>query len=75
HTYKIYTVMSKSAIQRDWEEREFIEGITINIQKIIDFLNKFELSTRNKLATVNEKLSILERQVDYLEASMKTVAE
>ncbi|EGG22620.1 component of SCAR regulatory complex [Cavenderia fasciculata] len=67
--------MSKSHIQRDWEQREFNEEISLNIQKIIDFLNKFDLSTRNKLATVNEKLSMLERQVDYLESAIKTVNE
>ncbi|KYQ96692.1 component of SCAR regulatory complex [Tieghemostelium lacteum] len=67
--------MTKSAIQKDWEQREFIEDISINIQKIIDFMNKFELSTRNRLANVNEKLLILERQVDYLEATFKTVSE
>ncbi|EFA80526.1 component of SCAR regulatory complex [Heterostelium album PN500] len=67
--------MTKAPIQKDWEEREFIESVTLNIQKIIDFLNKFELSTRNKLATVNEKILTLERQVDYLEASFKTVSE
>ncbi|KAF2074958.1 hypothetical protein CYY_003743 [Polysphondylium violaceum] len=67
--------MGKTNIQKDWEEREFIEDISINVQKIIEFLNKFELSTRNKLSNVNEKLTVLERQVDYLESAFKTVSE
>ncbi|EAL67856.1 component of SCAR regulatory complex [Dictyostelium discoideum AX4] len=66
---------TKTNIQKDWEQREFIEDMSINIQKIVEFLNKFELSTRNKLSDLNEKLTILDRQVDYLEATFKTVQE
>ena len=31
----------KSHIQKDWEQREVIETVTINIKKIAEFLNKF----------------------------------
>ncbi|KAL6077142.1 putative protein BRICK1 [Balamuthia mandrillaris] len=31
----------KTAVQEDWEEREFIENITNNIKKIAEFLNRF----------------------------------
>jgi len=65
----------KSHIQKDWEQREFAETITTNIKKIVEFLNRFELSSRYKLSIVNEKLTKLERQVDYLEAALKTVTE
>lgn len=33
-----------------------------------------DVSTRYKLACINEKLSRLERQMDYLEAALKTVS-
>jgi hypothetical protein len=33
-----------------------------------------DISTRYKLARINEKLSKLERQMDYLEAALKTVS-
>nr|3PP5_A Chain A, Brk1 [Dictyostelium discoideum] len=69
------SMSTKTNIQKDWEQREFIEDMSINIQKIVEFLNKFELSTRNKLSDLNEKLTILDRQVDYLEATFKTVQE
>jgi polyhydroxyalkanoate synthesis regulator phasin len=52
-----------------------IENVTVNIKKIADFLNKFELSTRYRLAKLNERLSTLERQMEYLEAAAKSVAE
>ncbi|XP_050505196.1 protein BRICK1-like, partial [Diabrotica virgifera virgifera] len=55
-------------IQQDWVNREYIEIITISIKKITDFLNSFDLSCRSKLAGLNEKLTILERKIDYLEA-------
>jgi hypothetical protein len=28
-------------IQKDWEQREVIENVTVNIKKIAEFLNKF----------------------------------
>jgi hypothetical protein len=33
-----------------------------------------DISTRYKLARINEKLSKIERQMDYLEAALKTVS-
>jgi hypothetical protein len=31
----------KTNIQRDWEQREFIEDVTVNIKKVTEFLNRF----------------------------------
>ena len=55
-------------IQQDWNNREFVEVITSSIKKIAEFLNAFDLSARSRLATLNQKLTALERQVDYVEA-------
>ncbi|XP_072025726.1 probable protein BRICK1-A [Amphiura filiformis] len=55
-------------IQEDWANREYIEVITTNIKKIADFLNSFDTSCRSRLATLNEKLTALERRIEYLEA-------
>ena len=55
-------------IPRDWENREYIEYICVSIKKITDFLNDFELCSRAKLNKLSEKLLILERKVDYIEA-------
>ena len=55
-------------IQQDWNNREFVEVITSSIKKIAEFLNAFDLSARSRLATLNQKLTALERQVDYIEA-------
>ncbi|XP_013388969.1 probable protein BRICK1-A [Lingula anatina] len=55
-------------IQQDWANREYIEVITTSIKKIADFLNSFDTSCRSKLAMLNEKLTALERRVEYIEA-------
>ena len=55
-------------IQQDWANREYIEVITNSIKKIAEFLNSFDLSCKSRLAILNEKLTKLERKIEYLEA-------
>ena len=50
-------IIHSSAIQRDWNNRDFIETIQLNVLQITEFLNEFERATKTKLATVNEKMS------------------
>ncbi|CAG2105562.1 unnamed protein product [Medioppia subpectinata] len=57
-------------IQQDWANREYIEIITGSIKKIADFLNSFDMSCRGRLASLNEKLTSLERRIEYLEAKV-----
>ncbi|UYV67426.1 BRK1 [Cordylochernes scorpioides] len=62
----------QTQIQQDWANREYIEIITGSIKKIADFLNSFDMSCRARLATLNEKLTSLERRIEYLEARVRT---
>jgi uncharacterized protein len=62
----------QNQIQQDWSNREYIETIVTNIKKITDFINTFDLSCRSKLAFLDEKLTKLERNVDYLESRIVT---
>lgn len=55
-------------IQKDWAQREWIETVNGSMKRIVDFLNKFDISTRYRLASLNQKLTALERQMDYLES-------
>ncbi|XP_004402293.1 PREDICTED: probable protein BRICK1-like [Odobenus rosmarus divergens] len=55
-------------IHQDWANREYIEVITSSIKKIADFLNSFDMSCHSRLATLNEKLTTLERRIEYIEA-------
>lgn len=59
--------------QQDWEYKQFIQNVQYNIVYIVHFLNKFETSTRFRLAKLNEKLINLERQMEYLEYSVGDV--
>jgi hypothetical protein len=42
-THRVLPLISATgpAIQRDWDNRDFTQGIQLNILKIVQFLNKF----------------------------------
>jgi hypothetical protein len=42
----------KTNIQRDWEQREFIEDVTVNIKKVTEFLNRFGTSSSSTSSTI-----------------------
>ena len=44
-------------IQADWDNRELVEIVQLNLLTITKFLNDFDSATRYKLARVNEKLT------------------
>ncbi|KAF8779326.1 hypothetical protein HU200_002759 [Digitaria exilis] len=80
------------AVQADWENREFISNISLNVRRLFDFLLKFgQLDLRasslhfsspsleicgrlliSKLASLNEKLDILERKLEVLEVQVSS---
>jgi hypothetical protein len=64
-----------SVIQKDWENREFIEVVQTNILKISAFLNQFDMTVRFKLSALNEKMNKLERAIEYCEAATKSSLE
>ncbi|XP_074815726.1 putative protein BRICK1 [Natator depressus] len=57
-------------IHQDWANCEYIKVITSSIKKIADFLNSFDMSCRSRLATLNEKLTALERRIEYIEGQV-----
>eukprot|EP00055_Hartaetosiga_balthica_P002306 m.3540 g.3540 ORF g.3540 m.3540 type:complete len:74 (+) comp2083_c0_seq1:77-298(+) len=65
----------QAAIQADWDNREFIETISSGIRRIAEFLNDFDASTRYKLAALNEKLTSLERSLEFVEAKIEKSGE
>lgn len=83
------------AVQADWENREFISHISLNVRRLFDFLVQFgtekthlkffifirlifhinsnfisEATTKSKLASLNEKLDVLERRLELLEVQV-----
>ena len=62
-----------SVVQNDWQNRQFIQDVQYNLMKITNFLNKFDITTRYRLSIINEKLTKLEREVKYLDASLLNI--
>ena len=63
-----------STTQTDWDNREVTEMIQVQILKMTEFLNRFHLSTRNRLSIINERLCSIERGLSNVEsaANVKT---
>jgi hypothetical protein len=59
--------LDPGAIQRDWDNREFVETVNGAVRRLADFLAAFDRSTRFRLAALNERLVVLERRMDYIE--------
>ncbi|RDD47136.1 putative protein BRICK1-A [Trichoplax sp. H2] len=57
-------------MQLDWDNREYISAITNNIKKVTNILNAFDITCRSRLANLNEKLTMLEKRIEYLEAQV-----
>ncbi|KAL5714427.1 putative protein BRICK1 [Ranunculus cassubicifolius] len=52
------------AVQADWENREFISHISLNVRP----------TTKSKLASLNEKLDTLERRLELLEVQVSSAS-
>ena len=62
-------------VVKDWENRELTEIIELNIQQLASFLNNFDTSVKFELSKLNEKLTKLERSIDYCEVALKSSKE
>ncbi|KAF8404755.1 hypothetical protein HHK36_009644 [Tetracentron sinense] len=63
-----------SSNSRDWENRDFISHISLNVRRLFEFLIQFEATTKSKLASLNEKLDMLERHLELLEVQLGTAS-
>lgn len=52
-----------------------IQVVQLNVLQVVGFLNEFDKSVRFKLSRLNEKLSKVERSLEYCEAALKTSME
>ncbi|EFO19549.1 hypothetical protein LOAG_08945 [Loa loa] len=59
-------------LREDWNNREYAQVVSDNIRHIADFLCNFELSCRSRIATLSDKVSLLERKVEFLEARVSS---
>ena len=53
----------------------FPQVVQINVLKIANFLNQFDMTIRGKLSELNEKMNKLERAIEYCEAATKSSLE
>ncbi|KAL9653910.1 hypothetical protein ABK040_012968 [Willaertia magna] len=64
-----------TATKDDWKNRDYIEDISLCILQVTEFLNKFEKNMRVKLLELNEKLTVLERKMQYVEAAVHSIEQ
>ena len=62
-------------IQLDWNDREFIQLVTLSIRKMTSFLNDFDISFRHRMAVLSSKMSELEKKLDYVESRIESSVE
>ncbi|VDO03046.1 unnamed protein product [Rodentolepis nana] len=57
-----------SEISEDWTNRENSETICTSLKTVVEFLNRFHSSCRLRLAEMDNRLKILERKIERLDA-------
>ena len=62
--------VSLTELHDDWDNRELVEVVQLNILKMVGFLNKFDLSVRYRLSKITERITTLERSLQYCESSI-----
>ncbi|EJW73491.1 hypothetical protein WUBG_15600, partial [Wuchereria bancrofti] len=65
---KVEFLEARRQLREDWNNREYAQVVSDNIRHIADFLCNFELSCRSRIAALSDKVSLLERKVEFLEA-------
>jgi len=60
-----------AALQADWENRELIEVVQLNVLQVAHFLNQFDSTMKARLAKLNEKILRLRRSLEYCEEAFK----
>lgn len=66
-------VRMKLAVQADWDNKQFSNALSLHVKRLFEFVLQFESTTKSKLAKLNEKLTALERQLEFLEAQASSV--
>ena len=64
---------ASTSVQQDWENREFTQTVQLGVTQLAAFLNEFDSTTRCRLATLNNKISKLERRMELIEATLHSV--
>eukprot|EP01083_Nonionella_stella_P238622 836069_1 len=71
HRSDTLEVSSETSIKQFYDDREFIETVELLLRKSIDFLSNFHEQSLFKLSNLNQRLTIMERKLDLIEASLQ----
>ncbi|KAI6198300.1 Complex 1 LYR protein and Methyltransferase type 11 domain containing protein [Aphelenchoides fujianensis] len=63
------TTSIQQQLSADWDNREFNYLIAEQVKQIADNVGQFYLTSLNKLASLNDKVTRLERKIEFLEAN------
>lgn len=58
-------------VEKDFQNREFAQNISLGMMRIVRFLNTFHSNVRGRLADLNQKLTQLERRLVFIENQLK----
>ncbi|OQS01955.1 hypothetical protein THRCLA_21555 [Thraustotheca clavata] len=50
-------------ILTDWQRRDDLEALQLLLRRMVQDINRFSDEARNRLATLNQKLVMLERNI------------
>jgi hypothetical protein len=54
----------------DWENREFVEKLRLEVNRLVQFLNELDRNTRAHASVLEQHLDEMERKLDQLEAAI-----
>jgi uncharacterized protein len=61
----------RAAVEKDFQNREFAQNISLGMMRVVRFLNTFHSNVRGRLADLNQKLTQLERRLVFIENQLK----
>eukprot|EP01083_Nonionella_stella_P254002 873460_1 len=71
HRSETLEISSGTSIKQFYDDREFVETVELLLRKSTEFLSNFHEECLFKLSNVNQRLTIMERKLDFIEASLE----
>jgi uncharacterized protein len=62
----------RAAVEKDFQNREFAQNISLGMMRVVRFLNTFHSNVRGRLADLNQKLTQLERRLTFIENQLRS---
>lgn len=59
----------------DWGNREYIESVRLQLNKIVQYLNQFDGATRAHLSALQQRIDNLEKNLEQLDAGLDRISK